>query len=247
MNRLKIIYEDNHIIVADKPAGILTQGDYSGETSLLEMIKEYIRIKFNKPGEAFIGLVHRLDRPVSGLLVFARTSKAAARLQKEFTSGRIKKFYLAVVETDYELEDGWNRLEHFLERDRDITHIVPRPSAKSEKAILYYHKIISEKKFSLVLIKLDTGKKHQIRAQLSGIGKTVTGDKKYGSVENTGESILLHSALLSFKHPVKDEMVQFYSPPPAIFRKFIEYNSEELAENTRNLAENFPVTQACRD
>jgi 23S rRNA pseudouridine1911/1915/1917 synthase len=247
MNKLNIIYEDNHIIVADKAAGTLTQGDYSGETSLLEMIKEYIRVKFNKQGEAFIGLVHRLDRPVSGLLVFARTSKAAARLQKEFTSGRIKKFYLAVVENSSEINPGWNRVENFLERDRDVTHIVPAASSRSEKAVLYYLELLKEKNSSLLLIKLDTGKKHQIRAQLSGIGKPVTGDKKYGSKNLTGDSILLHAAWLSFKHPVKDEMVEFYSAPPAIFRKFIEYNSEELAENVRNLAENFPVTQVCRD
>ncbi|HPR37941.1 MAG TPA: RluA family pseudouridine synthase [Spirochaetota bacterium] len=247
MNKLNIIHEDNHIIVADKPAGILTQGDYSGEESLLEMIKEYIRIKYNKPGEAFIGLVHRLDRPVSGLLVFARTSKAAARLQKEFTSGRIKKFYLAVVETGSELNPGWNKLENFLERDRDITYVVPSATARSEKAVLYYNELLKEKNFSLILIKLDTGKKHQIRAQLSGIGKPVAGDKKYGSKNSAAESILLHSAWLSFKHPVKDEIMQFYSAPPAIFRKFIEYNSEELAENVIKLAENFPVTQVCRD
>ena len=244
---MQIIYEDNHIIVTDKPAGILTQGDYSGEQSLLEMIKEYIRIKFNKPGEAFIGLVHRLDRPVSGLLVFARTSKAAARLQKEFTSGRINKFYLAVIETESELKPGWNRLENYLERDRDITYTVPAASVKSEKAVLYYNELLNEKNFSLILIKLDTGKKHQIRAQLSALGKPVTGDKKYGSKNSAGESILLHSAWLSFKHPIRDEVMRFYSAPPAIFRKFIEYNSEELAENVRNLGENFPVTQACRD
>lgn len=247
MNNLNIIYEDNHIIIADKSAGILTQGDYSGEQSLLEMIKEYVRTKYNKPGEAFIGLVHRLDRPVSGLLVFARTSKAAARLQKEFTSGRIKKFYIAVVETDSELNPGWNRLENFLERERDVTRIVPGATSKSEKAVLYYHELIKGKNFSLILIKLDTGKKHQIRAQLSGIGKPVAGDKKYGSTENTGESILLHSACLSFKHPVRDDFMQFYSAPPAVFDKFVEYNREELAENVRKLAENSPVTQVRRD
>jgi len=247
MNTLKIVYEDNHIIVVDKPAGILTQGDYSGEESLLEMIKEYIRVKFNKPGEAFIGLVHRLDRPVSGLLVFARTSKAAARLQKEFTSGRIKKFYLAVIETESVLNPGWNRLENFLERERDVTHIAPRASAKTEKAVLFYHELLKEKNFSLILIKLDTGKKHQIRAQLSGIGKPVTGDKKYGSAENTGESILLHSAWLSFRHPVRDEVMRFYSAPPSIFNNFVEHNIEELAENIHNLAENFSATQVYRD
>lgn len=241
-----IVYEDNHIIVADKPAGILTQGDYSGETSLLEMIREYVRVKYKKPGEAYIGLVHRLDRPVSGLMVFARTSKAAARLQKEFTSGRIKKFYLAVIENDTELEEGWNRLENYMERERDITHIVPRASAKTEKGILYYHSLMENQKFSLILIKLDTGKKHQIRAQLSGIGKPVAGDKKYGSKNSTGDSIMLHSAYLSFNHPTKNEALQFYSPPPALFSKFIKPEREELAKKVRELAESFAVTQAYR-
>lgn len=241
-----IFYEDNHIIVADKPAGILTQADYSGETSLLEMIREYVRVKYNKPGEAFIGLVHRLDRPVSGLLVFARTSKAAARLQKEFTSGRIKKFYLAVIENETDLKEGWSRLENNLERERDITRIVPAASAKSEKGVLYYHPLMQSGKYALILIKLDTGKKHQIRAQLSGLGKPVAGDKKYGSKNNTGDSIMLHSAYLSFAHPTKDEILHFYSEPPALFEKFISIERDKLSERVRELAESFSVTQACQ-
>ncbi|HOP64527.1 MAG TPA: RNA pseudouridine synthase [Spirochaetota bacterium] len=240
METLKILYEDNHIIVADKPAGILTQGDYSGEESLLEMIKEYIRIKYNKPGEAFTGLVHRLDKPVSGLLVFARTSKAAARLQKEFTSGRIKKFYLAVLENNGPQKDGWNRVENFLVRERDITRITRNSSPGSEKGILYYHHLASDGRYSLVLIRLETGKKHQIRAQMAGMGKPVVGDKKYGAKSDTGISILLHSTYLSFNHPTKDEIMKFYSPPPALFDERIKFDSDKMAHRVRELAENFP-------
>jgi len=239
METLKILYEDNHIIVVDKPAGILTQGDYSGDESLLEMIKEYIRTKYNKPGEAFTGLVHRLDKPVSGLLVFARTSKAAARLQKEFTSGRIKKFYLAVIENNSPVKDGWNRLENFLERDRDITRIAKNRSARSEKGILYYHHLASNSEYSLVLIKLETGKKHQIRAQMAGIGKPVAGDKKYGAKSDSGISILLHSAYLSFSHPTKDEIMKFYSPPPGSFDRKIDPDRDKLAHRVQELTENF--------
>ncbi len=247
MNKLNIIYEDNHVIVADKPADILTQGDYSGETSLLEMIKEYVRVKFNKPGEAFIGLVHRLDRPVSGLLVFARTSKAAARLQKEFTSGRIKKFYLAIIENSGVLKQGWVRLENNLKRDRDITHIAAHPSPETEKGILFFYNIVSEGDYSLVLIKLDTGRKHQIRAQMAGMGKPVAGDKKYGSQNNTGEAIMLHSSYLSFHHPTREETMEFYSEPPELFSKFISYKKDWLAEKVKTLADNFDITQVCRD
>lgn len=247
MKNMKILYEDNHVIVADKPAGILTQGDYSGEQSLLEMIREYVRVKYNKPGEAFIGLVHRLDRPVSGLLVFARTSKAAARLQKEFTSGRIKKFYLAVIEDNSGLKDGWNRLENNLERDRDITYVRDKASSKTEKGILFFHRIISGNGYSLILIKLDTGRKHQIRAQMAGMGKPVAGDKKYGSLSNTGEPILLHSSYLSFHHPTKDVTLNFYSEPPELFRKFIPYERDWLAEKVKILADNFDITQVCQD
>ncbi len=244
MKAPNIIYEDNHVIIADKPAGILTQGDYSGETSLLEIIREYIRIKFDKPGEAFIGLVHRLDRPVSGLLVFARTSKAASRLQKEFISGDIKKFYIAVIENDRESRDikvQWNRLENFLERERDTTHITSRETNRSEKGILHYYPLLQFERYTMVLIKLDTGKKHQIRAQFSGIGKPIAGDKKYGSKTDTGDSILLHSVYLSFVHPTKREIIQFYSPPPHLFEKFIAFNKKELAEKIKILADNFPL------
>lgn len=244
---LKIIYEDNHVIVADKPAGILTQGDYSGETSLLDMIRDYVRVKYNKPGDAYIGLVHRLDRPVSGLLVFARTSKAAARLHKEFTSGRINKFYLAVIENDEYLKEGWTRMENFLERERDVTLIKSRASARTEKGVLFFHPIARQGNFSLVLIKLDTGKKHQIRAQFAGLVKPVAGDKKYGSKNSTGKSIMLHSSYLSFSHPVKNETLEFYSEPPVAFEQFISIDRVNLAEKVLQLAESFPSTQACQD
>jgi len=246
MNELKIIYEDNHIIVADKPSGILTQGDYSGEQSLLNMLKEYIRLKYNKPGEAFIGLVHRLDRPVSGLLVFARTSKAAARLQKEFTSGRIEKYYIAAIENNAGLNDDWITLENNLLRERDITRVVKQESKQTEKGILHLYPLMQTKKYSLLLIKLDTGKKHQIRAQLSASGNPIIGDKKYGSVKDTGDAICLHSAYLSFTHPTLKTAMEFYSQPPEIFNGFVSYDDKALKSKVLSIIQASPFRQACQ-
>lgn len=235
-----IIYEDNHIIVAIKPAGVLSQGDYSGETSLLDMIKEYVRVKYSKSGEAYIGLIHRLDRPVSGLIVFARTSKAAARMQKEFTSGRIEKYYIAVIENGERIEEGWTTAEGNLLRERDITRIVGDESGHTERGILHCHPVMRTKKYTMVLVKLDTGKKHQIRAQLSGLGCPVAGDKKYGSGTAIKDGICLHSAYLAFIHPTLKSRMEFYSPPPDFFKNLIPCMDEDLKRKVLSLIEDSP-------
>jgi len=225
---IKIIYEDNHIIVTDKPAGILSQGDISGQTSLLDMLKNYVKLKYNKPGEAFIGLVHRLDRHVSGLMVFARTSKAASRLHQEITSGRMEKFYIAVTEMELNAGTDWHRLENNLVREKDKTFISVKDCKNSQRSVLYYNVLKCGKGKSLLLVKLETGRKHQIRAQLAGMGAPVYGDTRYGSSISAGKAICLHSVFLGFMHPVKKKPLEFYSPPPELFRRSADFIPEDL-------------------
>lgn len=235
----EILYEDNHIIVVNKPAGILSQGDSTGDDSLLDILKQYIKKKYNKEGDAFIGLVHRLDRPVSGVMVFARTSKAARRLHSEIISGNMKKFYTAVVEKELADDGQWHRLENFLVRERDITRISMKETGNSQRAVLYYRNIISSGGCSLVIIKLDTGRKHQIRAQFSDMGAPVAGDRKYGSLNDIKNSILLHSFFLSFSHPVLKEKMKFTSDIPSIFSKFIKSDIEKRKNEITKMAEEF--------
>jgi 23S rRNA pseudouridine1911/1915/1917 synthase len=234
----EILYEDNHIIVVNKPSGMLSQGDASGDDSLLDILKLYVKKKYNKEGEAFVGLVHRLDMPVSGVMVFARTSKAARRFHSEIISGNMQKFYLAVVEKEMPDDNKWHRLENFLRRERDITKIAAKESLDTQRADLNYITISSSKEFSMLLIKLGTGRKHQIRAQFSAMDAPVAGDKKYGSRIEYKNSILLCSVFLSFTHPTLKERMNFYSPPPERFNKTIQYNPESLKEKIIGIINN---------
>jgi 23S rRNA pseudouridine1911/1915/1917 synthase len=224
----EILYEDNHIIVVNKPSGMLSQGDASGKDSLLDFLKRHVKDKYNKEGDAFVGLVHRLDMPVSGVMVFARTSKAARRLHSEIISGNMHKLYLAVVEKGMPCDGIWHRLENFLIREKDITKVAAKESSYTQKADLNYRTILSSKGYSLLLIKLGTGRKHQIRAQFSFLGAPVSGDKKYGSRNEYKDSISLCSVFLSFTHPTLKERMVFYSPPPDRFSGSIQYNPETL-------------------
>jgi 23S rRNA pseudouridine1911/1915/1917 synthase len=237
----EILYEDNHIIVVNKPSGMLSQGDSSGEDSMLEVLKTYIKKKYNKEGDVFIGLVHRLDMPVSGVMVFARTSKAARRLHSEIIAGNMDKYYAAIVEKELPDDKRWHRLENFLIRERDITKIALKESKDSQRADLSYRTISAAKGFTMVLIKLGTGRKHQIRAQFAGIGAPVSGDKKYGSYNEVKNSICLHSVFLSFTHPTLKERMKFYSPLPDTFRKFISSDSEVLIKEISDLTDEFII------
>ncbi len=207
-----VLYEDNHLLVVNKPAGVLTQSDSSGDPSLLEICREYIREKYAKQGNVFLGMVHRLDRPVSGALVFARTSKAASRLSEQIRRGEMVKLYRAVVEGVLEGED---ELEHHLAREGSVTRTVPRSSPDSQQAILRYRSLAVTDRKSLVEITLVTGRKHQIRAQMSAIGHPVYGDRKYGSPHDLGpDRIALQSHALTLKHPTRDEVLTFTAPEP---------------------------------
>lgn len=175
---IKVLYEDNHIIAVFKPAGLLTQGDISGTKNLMDVVKEYLKDKYKKPGNVFLGLVHRLDRNVSGIVLFGKTSKGASRLSEQFRNNEIKKIYHGIVEGKV---DGKGRLIHYLKKDEETrTAMASRsPEEGYERSELEYETICSNDKFSLLKILLITGRFHQIRAQFSAEGHPLVGDKKY--------------------------------------------------------------------
>lgn len=213
---LKILYEDNHLIVINKRPGDIVQGDKTGDVPLSEIVKQYLKTKHNKPGNVYLGVVHRLDRPTSGIVVFAKTSKALPRLNKLFSEGKTKKIYWAV--TKKSPEKDVESLTHWLVRNqkqnKSYAHKTEVPNSK--KALLEYQVLKRLNNYTLLEIYLKTGRHHQIRAQLAAIGSTIKGDLKYGADRsNKDGSIHLHSRSLSFVHPVKREEVSFVAPPPS--------------------------------
>lgn len=214
-NNLEVLYEDNHLIVVNKRAGDIVQGDKTGDVPLSEVVKEYLKIKYNKPGNVFLGVVHRLDRPTSGIVVFARTSKALPRLNALFSQGQTKKTYWAAVKNAPKKNS--EILTHWLLRNpkqnKSYAHIKEVPNSK--KAVLTYRIIKSLDSYTLLEIDLKTGRHHQIRAQLAALGCHIKGDLKYGaSRSNPDGSIHLHARSLEFVHPVKKEPLSFTAPTP---------------------------------
>jgi len=209
-----IHFLDNHILVAEKPPGIPVQKDKTRDEDFSEMLKKYLKDRFNKPGNVFLGLVHRLDRPVSGLMVFARTSKALARLNEAFRMRNTVKEYLAVVTNPPPLKE--QELIHYLKKNprNNKTTVFPYPTTGAEEAKLQYIWLCSSDKYHLLKIRLYSGRHHQIRAQLAFIGCPVKGDVKYGAPRtNPGPYIHLHAWHLEFTHPVQKNVVSFYSYP----------------------------------
>ena len=214
-----IIYEDNHLLVAEKPVNMPSQGDKSGDRDILTALKEYIKIIYHKPGDVYLGLVHRLDRPVGGVMVFARTSKAAARLSKQIKDMEFKKEYLAVIHgrPSIEYKEG---LTHFLIKDRrrNIVTASKEEIEGAKKAVLNYELIDEASHMSLVRIELITGRSHQIRVQFAHMGHPLFGDQKYGQdVNKPGQQIALWSNKLTLTHPTLREGMTFSSMPPATF------------------------------
>jgi 23S rRNA pseudouridine1911/1915/1917 synthase len=198
-----------------KPAGLLTQGDRTGDSTALDAGKAYIRETSHRPGNVFLGLVHRIDRPVSGVLVFARTSKAASRLARSFHDRKVEKSYLAVVMGTMQKDAG--ELEGFVERTHLRSRLAPAASARAKPAVLSYRVLAERDGLSLIAVTPRTGRHHQIRLQLSADGHPVVGDLKYRAPRALPDhSIALHAARLSFPHPVRDEVVTISAPPPAI-------------------------------
>ena len=214
-NNLQILHEDNHLIVVNKRVGDIVQGDKTGDKPLSDVVKEYIKDKYNKPGEVFLGVVHRLDRPTTGIVVFARTSKALARMNELFSSRETKKTYWAVVKNKPQKQE--DKLVHYIKRNEknntSKAHIKEVPDSKM--ASLEY-KIIKElDNYYGLEILLHTGRHHQIRAQLSAIGSPIKGDLKYGfDRSNPDGGIHLHARKLEFVHPVSKENIIIIAPTP---------------------------------
>lgn len=211
MNKLNVLYEDNHIIVVVKPANIPSQEDISKDKDMLTMVKEYIKEKYNKPGNVYIGLVQRLDRPVSGIMVFARTSKAASRLTKEIKEHKVKKTYLAVVRGLFKEKNG-SLVNYIVKQNDNSSKITTKDKGKIAKLKYEVIKENKEKKLSLVKINLETGRHHQIRVQFANINHPLYGDQRYGIKDN--KQIALLSYKLEFEHPVKKEIMTFEISPP---------------------------------
>ena len=208
MNNLKILYEDNHIIVVIKPYNVLVQADSSNDLDMLTIIKNYIKEKYNKPGNVYLGLVHRLDRPVGGVMVFAKTSKAASRLSEEVRTNKIHKTYLTVVHGI--LDKKCDKLINKMSKN-EKTHNSYIDEKNGKEAILEYKVIKEEDNLSLLKINLITGRHHQIRLQLSNINHPIYGDQRYGFQDK--KQIMLYAYKLEFTHPVTKELMTFKNLP----------------------------------
>ncbi len=212
---MTVVYEDNHIIIVNKTASEIVQGDKTGDMPLSEIVKQYLKEKYQKPGNVFIGVTHRLDRPVSGLVVFAKTSKALSRLNEMFKTGEVKKTYWAIVQQRPAKEEG--ELIHFLTRNerQNKSYAYEREVPDSKKAVLHYRFIGKSENYHLLEIDLKTGRHHQIRCQLAKMGCPIKGDLKYGSPRsNPDGSICLHARFVRFLHPVSKQPVEVEAPVP---------------------------------
>jgi len=212
---LQVLHEDNHIIIINKRAGDITQGDKTGDKPLSDVVKEYVKDKYNKPGAVFIGTVHRLDRPTSGIVIFARTSKALERLNKMLRDKTINKTYWALVKNQPKKES--DTLIDFLKKDtkKNKSFVYKKEIEGSKKATLHYKIIKKLDNYSLLEIDLETGRHHQIRTQLSYIGSPIKGDLKYGfDRSNKDGSISLHARKIEFIHPVSKEQICIIAPTP---------------------------------
>ena len=216
---MEILYEDNHIIAVNKTCNEIVQGDKTGDTPLSEIVKAYIKDKYNKPGEVFLGVTHRIDRPTSGVVLFARTSKALARLNEMFKSHeQIQKTYWAIVQGEPKQPEA--RLENWLvKNEAQNKSYITKPCAKDAKqAVLSYKTLAKGDHYTLLEVNLETGRHHQIRCQLAAIGCPIKGDLKYGAKRsNPDGGICLHARQIAFIHPVKKEPVTIVAPVPKEF------------------------------
>ena len=213
---MTVVYEDNHIIVVNKTASEIVQGDKTGDTPLSETVKQYLKEKYNKPGNVFLGVTHRLDRPVSGLVVFAKTSKALSRLNDMFRNGEVKKTYWAIVRNRPQELEG--ELTNWLVRNekQNKSYAYDKEVKDSKKALLCYKTIGHSQNYHLLEVDLKTGRHHQIRCQLAKMGCPIKGDLKYGSPRsNPDGSICLHARRIAFVHPVSKESIEIEAPVPS--------------------------------
>ena len=211
---MEILHEDNQIIVVKKPQNIPSQADSSGDSDMLSMVKEYIKEKYNKPGNVFAGLVHRLDRPTGGVMVFAKTSKAASRLSAQIQDGTFEKEYMCV--TCGIPREKMGRLVHYIKKDEknNIVEIVPQSTEGAKRAELEYKVLATSGKYALLSVKIFTGRSHQIRVQLKAIGCPIFGDQKYGGEHRPKANLNLFATELKFNHPVSQDRMVFKVYPP---------------------------------
>lgn len=211
----RILFEDNHLLIVNKLPSEIVQGDKTGDITLPDVIKQYLKEKYDKPGNVFCGVVHRLDRPTSGVVVFAKTSKALERMNEQFREKNTEKTYWAVVESKPQKES--DTLIHFLKKNekQNKSYITATEQKDSKKAILHYRLLLSSDRYHLLEVSLETGRHHQIRCQLATIGCIIKGDLKYGAKRpNPDGSIHLHARKLIFTHPTTKEMTKIVAPVP---------------------------------
>ncbi|NOQ71701.1 MAG: RNA pseudouridine synthase [Crocinitomix sp.] len=229
MANLDILFEDNHLVVVNKAAGTLVQGDKTGDVPLNELVKSYIKTKYNKPGDVFLGTVHRLDRPTSGIVLFARTSKALTRMNELFKIKDIQKTYWAVTEKAPKSTKGLC-IDFLLKNEKqNKSYVKPNDNGGAKKAELTYELIGKGDNYSYIQVAPVTGRHHQIRVQLSNIGCIIKGDLKYGAKRsNKDASIHLHARKLEFIHPVKKEPVCIIAPPPneVLWNEFLKISAK---------------------
>ena len=212
---MTVVYEDNHIIIVNKTVSEIVQGDKTGDTPLSETVKQYLKEKYQKPGNVFIGVTHRLDRPVSGLVVFAKTDKALSRLNEMFKNGEVKKTYWAVVKSPPPQDEG--ELVHYMVRNekQNKSYAYDREKPGGKKAVLHYRLIGHSQNYYLLEVDLKTGRHHQIRCQLAKMGCPIKGDLKYGFPRsNPDGGICLHARHIRFVHPVSKEWIEIEAPVP---------------------------------
>lgn len=225
-----ILYEDNHILVANKPNNVLVQADTTGDVALEDLAKQYIKVKYNKPGAVFLNAVHRIDRPVSGVVIFARTSKALTRLNEQFRSKEIKKKYWAIVKNRPPQETA--TLEDYIRRDaqKNKSFVCGKDGKDAKRASLTYTLIASSDNYHLLEIDLHTGRHHQIRCQLANMGCPIKGDLKYGAARsNKDGGISLHARSVEFIHPISKEKISIVAPVPNdnLWQAFEKLTKEE--------------------
>jgi 23S rRNA pseudouridine1911/1915/1917 synthase len=223
---LDVLYEDNHLLVVNKPAMLPTMGVEADRPSLIAVAKEYIARKYDKPGNVYLGIVSRLDAPVTGVVLIARTSKAAARLTEQFRERDVEKIYWALVaplSPNRPVEPAAGRLVHFLRKDERHRrmHVTGSNAPDAQRAELSYRMLCHEKSGTLLEVALETGRKHQIRVQLSDAGWPIVGDRKYGSARTFPLGIALHSRRLTFEHPVRRTPITLEAPLPPAWRNFV--------------------------
>lgn len=228
MENLKVVYEDNHIIVVIKPQNIPTQADESGDLDLLTMVKQYLKEKYNKPGDAFVGMVHRLDRPTGGVMVFAKTSKSATRLSEQIRNNEMIKNYITIT-SGVPKQPKMQLINYLLKNEKtNSVAVVPELTTNAKKAVLNYELLDVNKNLSLIKVDLQTGRSHQIRVQLKHIGCPIMGDIKYGGNQVKGCKLALWAYQLKFTHPTTKEKMTFKVYPSVQDQPWNLFNVEKF-------------------